>query len=125
MIPIQDNNIIKLKSKIFAIRIIKLYKYLTDEKHEYVMSKQILRSGTSIGANVTEAIYAQSKADFNNKINIALKESAETVYWLELLYETNFITMHQFENINQDATEILKILISILKSSKQNMNDKE
>ncbi len=123
MIPIRDNNVIKLKSKDFAIRIIKLYKYLVNEKHEYVMSKQILRSGTSIGANVTEAIYAQSKADFNNKINVALKESAETVYWLEILYETDYITKHQFDNINQDATEILKLLISILKSSKQNMID--
>ncbi len=120
MIPIKGNNIIASKSKAFAIRIIKLYKYLTDEKHEYVMSKQILRSGTSIGANITEAVYAQSKADFINKINIALKESAETVYWLEILYETNYITEHQFENINHDATEILKLLTSILKSSKQN-----
>lgn len=88
------------------------------------MSKQILRSGTSIGANVTEAVYAQSKADFINKINIALKESAETVYWLEILFATEYITEKQFQSMQNDAVEILKLLTSILKSSKANSDNK-
>ena len=105
------------KSKAFAIRIINLYKYLQDKK-EFVLSKQILRSGTSIGANITEANYAQSKADFISKMSIALKESAETAYWLELLAETKYITEEQYSSINNDCQELIRILTATVKNSK-------
>ncbi len=110
-------NVIVDKSKSFAVRIIHLYKYLTSEKSEYVLSKQILRSGTSIGANVKEAIRGQSKADFHAKMNIALKEASETEYWLELLVETDYISKTQFDSIYEDIQEILKLLVSIVKNS--------
>lgn len=112
----EDSKILK-KSKRFAIRIVKLYKFLKD-KNEYVMSKQILRSGTGIGANLSEGKYAQSSADFLTKLNIALKEAAETEYWLELLYETDYLTNEQFESINADCREINKMLISAVRSLK-------
>lgn len=111
------DNIVLNKSKVFAVRIVRLYKYLTDDK-EFVISKQILRSGTSIGANITEGKYAQSRADFLSKMNIALKEAAETEYWLELLFETNYITQQQFDSIHADCAEIIKLLISIVKTTK-------
>ena len=110
--PIQD------KSKAFAIRIINLYKYLSTYKNEYVLSKQLLRSATSIGANVREAVQAQSKNDFISKMNIALKEAAESEYWLELLHETDYLTKQEFQNIYSDCSEINKILISIVKNAK-------
>ncbi len=116
----KENNIVVTKSKNFAIRIIRLYQYLTAEKNEYVLSKQILRCGTSIGANIKEAVRGQSKADFSSKMNIALKEASEVEYWLELLYETDYITQNQFISINNDITELLKLLTSIVKSSSQN-----
>ncbi|MBR0101379.1 MAG: four helix bundle protein [Treponema sp.] len=106
------------KSKKFAIKIIKLYKILSDTKHEYVLSKQILKSGTSIGANVCEAQCGQSKADFYAKMYIAYKESSETKYWLELLHETNYISQEQFEELNSDNQEILRILAKITKNQK-------
>ncbi len=112
------DNIIVDRSKIFAIRIVRLYKYLVGEKREYVLSKQLLRSGTSIGANVKEAIRGQSKADFYAKMNIALKESSETEYWLEIIYETEYIDKKQFDSIYCDVQEILKLLISITKTQK-------
>lgn len=112
------NNVIADKSKAFAIRIIKLYKYLASEKQEYTLSKQVLRSGTSIGANVRESLRAQSKADFISKQNIALKEADETCYWLELLHETDFITDNEFESIYTEANEIIKLLVSIIKTAK-------
>ena len=115
----KTNNIIVDKSKAFAIRIINLYKYLCDEKKEYVLSKQLLRSGTSIGANVKEAIRGQSKDDFAHKMNISLKEASESEYWLELLYETDYITEQQFNSIIGDCTELIKILTSIIKSSRK------
>lgn len=87
---ISKNNLIVKKSKLFALRIINLYKYMQDENREFIMSKQILKSGTSIGANITESIYAQSTADFISKLSIALKEAGETEYWLELLYENKY-----------------------------------
>jgi len=111
------DNIVLKKSKVFAVRIVRLYKYLADDK-EFVISKQILRSGTSIGANITEGKYAQSRADFLSKMNIALKEAAETEYWLELLFETNYITQQQFDSIHADCAEIIKLLISIVKTTK-------
>ncbi len=114
-----ENNAAVNKSKLFAIRIINLYKYLTANKKEFVLSKQILRSGTSIGANIRESQNAQSKADFINKLNIALKEADETQYWLELLSETNYITQRQYESLYTDSIEICKILTSIIKSAKK------
>lgn len=114
----KENNIVVDKSKLFAIRIIKLYKYLSDEKREYILSKQLLRSGTSIGANIKEAVRGQSKADFYAKLNISLKEASETEYWLELLYETDYITKSQFTSIYNDCQELLKLLTSITKTQK-------
>ncbi|MCH5153871.1 MAG: four helix bundle protein [Clostridiales bacterium] len=110
---------ILIKSKAFAIRIINLYKFLTQEKQEYVLSKQILKSGTSIGANVREAARAQSTADFVAKNNIALKEADETCYWLELLHETNYINNSEFDSIYVDVDELIKLLVSIVKTTKQ------
>ena len=111
------NNAILKKSKEFAVRIIRLYKHLSSEKNEYVLSKQILRSGTSIGANVREAVVAQSKREFISKMNIALKEASETEYWLELLHETEYLTNIQFDSIYPDCQELNKLLTSILKTA--------
>ena len=116
-----DENLIQAKTKAFAIRIIKLYKYLTETQNEYVMSKQLLRAGTSIGANTRESINAQSKLDFINKLNIALKETDETQYWLELLSETNILTVNQFQSIYNDSKEIAALLVSIIKTTKKNL----
>ena len=107
---------VKYKSKKFSVRIINLYKYLCDKKNEYVLSKQILRSGTSIGANIAESECAISKKDFLSKIYIALKESAETLYWLDLLYETEYITDSQYESLYADCEEIKKMLSSTTKT---------
>ena len=112
----KSDNIIADKSKIFALRIIKLYKYLNENHKISPVANQTLKSGTSIGANVKEAIRAQSKADFYSKMNIALKECSETEYWLELLHESGYITNEQFESIYSDCKEILKILMSITKT---------
>ena len=112
-------NIIEKKSFDFAIRIVKLYKYLCNNKKEYVISKQVLRSGTSIGANVAEAQQAQSKADFISKLSIALKETTETKYWLRLLNATNYLNQSEIKSILDDCIEIEKILTSILRSSKE------
>ena len=114
------DNVIVDKTLEFSIRIVNMYKYLCKEQSEFVLSKQLLRSGTSIGANVREAEHAQSKADFLNKNNIALKEANETCYWLELLHRTEYITTTMYDSIFADCEEILKILISIVKTSKQN-----
>ena len=113
-----NNNISSAKSKEFALRIIKLYKFMISEHKEYILSKQILRSGTSIGANVREATRGQSKADFYSKMNIALKECDETEYWLELLYESGYISEKAFCDIHGDCEEILKILVAITKTQK-------
>ena len=112
------DNIIENKSFEFAVRIVKLYQHLTENKKEFVMSKQLLRSGTSIGANVSEAQKGQSKADFNMKMNIALKEANESDYWLRLLYRTDYLTKQEFESIQKDAKEIIAILVSICKKNK-------
>ena len=111
------NNIIEDKSFGFAVRIVKLYQYLTESKQEFVLSKQLLRSGTSIGANVSEAQKGQSKADFNMKMNIALKEANETEYWLRLLRETNYLSEKEFESIEPEIKEIIAILVSICKKT--------
>lgn len=115
-----DDNVIVSKSFDFALRVIKLYKYLKEEKAEFVMSKQVLRSGTSIGANVREAEQAQSRPDFINKMNIALKEASETEYWLELLYRSGFVEEAHYQSIMVDCNEINRILISIVKTTKNN-----
>ena len=114
-------DVVKEKSKHFAIRVIRLYQYLTDNKKEFVLSKQLLRSGTSIGANVREAGRAQSKKDFISKMNIALKEAAESEYWLELLYETDYLNEIEFKNITDDISELNRLLISIVKTSRNNL----
>ena len=113
-------NVIKNKSFDFALRIVKLYQYLNENKKEYILSKQLLRSGTSIGANVREAEHGQSKADFINKLSISLKEANETDYWLELLFKSNFIDQKQYSSLKTDIDELLKLLISIIKTSKNN-----
>ena len=115
-----DNNIILDKSKSFALRIIKLYKYLCDSKKEYILSKQILRSGTSIGANAKEGANAQSKADFCAKMYIAYKEANETEYWLELLHESGYIEKNAFDSMYSDCKELIKILAAITKNAKNN-----
>ena len=112
-----DNQIL-IESKAFAIRIIKLYKYLKDEKHVYVLSKQVLRSGTSIGANVRESVNAQSRMDFINKLNIALKEANETEYWLELLHESNYLSEDEFTSIYNNCGKIAATLTKIIKTTK-------
>ena len=114
----KENNIIVDKSKGFALRIIRLYQYLCDDKKEYVLSKQLLRSGTSIGANIKEAIRAQSKPDFYAKLNISLKETSETEYWLELLHESGYIDEQGFASIYNDCQELIKLLVSITKHQK-------
>ena len=106
------------KSKDFAVRIIKLTRYLQEDKHEYVLSKQILRSGTSIGANARESNNAQSRADFLSKLSIALKEADETQYWLELLVESDIISKSQFESLNGNLTEIIAMLTASIKTTK-------
>ena len=114
------DSIVFEKSKRFAIRIVKLYKYLCDEKKEVVLSKQLLRSGTSIGANIAEANSAFSKKDFLAKMYIAFKECSESKYWLELLYKTDYLTRSEFDSINADCTELQKLLSSITKTLKDN-----
>ncbi|MBE6748958.1 MAG: four helix bundle protein [Ruminococcaceae bacterium] len=115
------DNPIKDKSFRFAIRIVNLYKYLSTEKQEYVLSKQLLRSGTSIGANISEAQRGQSKPDFVSKMNIALKEANETEYWLRLLCETNYLDENQFKSLYKDIDEIISILMSICKTTNENL----
>ena len=116
-------NVIKNKSFAFAIRVVKLYQFLCESKKEYVLSKQLLRSGTAVGALVREAEHAESKADFKHKMSIAQKEINESIYWLELLKETGYLTNEQFQSINADAVEIIKLITSIIKSVKLNINN--
>ena len=110
------DSIILKKSKAFALRVIKLYKYLNEQKREQILSKQLLRSGTSIGANVKEAVYAQSRADFTAKLFIAQKECAETVYWLELLYESDYIIKNEFDSIYGDCQELMNMIVASTKT---------
>jgi len=112
----KTNAIVELSFE-YAVRIVKLYKYLVREHKEYVLSKQILRSGTSIGANVAEAQRGQSKADFAAKMNIALKEANETEYWLKLLHRTDYLDSGQYESLRKDTTEILAILTVICRTT--------
>ena len=112
-----DGNISVEKSFNFAVRIVNVYKYMIREQKEYVLSKQLLRCGTSIGANIAEAQRGQSKADFYSKMSIALKEASETHYWLKLLYRTEFLNKEQYDSLNKDILELLGILTAICKST--------
>lgn len=115
-------NIVKNKSFAFAVRVVKLYQFLCEQKKEFVLSKQLLRSGTSVGAMIREAEHAETKNDFKHKMGIAQKEINESIYWLELLRDTDYLTAEQFESINNDAVEIIKLITAILKSAKSNIN---
>ena len=110
------DSILKSKSMAFARRIVRLYQYLTREKHEYVMSKQILRSGTSIGANIAEAIYGSSRKDFVAKLYVAGKEASETLYWLELMNSCDYIPDTPYQSMHQDCRELLAMLAASIKS---------
>ena len=114
----KKDNVIVDKSFDFAVRIVKLYQHLNSEKKEFVLSKQLLRSGTSIGANVSEAIRGHSQADFYAKLSIALKEANETDYWLRLLYKTDYLTEKEYNSIYNDINEIIALLVSITKTLK-------
>lgn len=116
-------NIIREKTFAFALRIVKLHRFLNKEKREYVLSKQLLRSGTAVGALVREAEQAESKADFIHKMAIALKEANETDYWIELLFQSEIINQKECEFIKPDAVELIKVLTSIIKTSKQHKNE--
>ncbi len=118
------NNIVKTKSFNFSIRIVKLFQYLQTDKKEFILSKQLLRSGTSVGALIRESEHSESKADFIHKLSIAQKEMNETLYWLELLKHTDYLTQEQFDSINNDATEVIKLITSIIKTTKSNLRGK-
>jgi len=111
-----DEKTVKFKSKKFAVRIVNLYKYLCSDKKEHVLSKQLLRSGTSIGANVAESECAASERDFLNKIYIALKECSETIYWLDLLYDTNYLNEQEYLSIKNDCEEMRKMMSTTTKT---------
>lgn len=117
-----SENIVEIKSFQFAIRIVNLYKHLTFEKKEYVMSKQLLRSGTSVGANVAEGERGQTKADFYAKMSIALKEANEAYYWLRLLYAAEYLTEKEFVSLEIDIKEIIAVLMAICKTTQENQN---
>ena len=117
----RKENIIQVKTAAYVARIVKLYQYLLDVKHEQTLSKQILRSGTSIGANTAESRNAQSKADFISKLSIALKEADETEFWLKALHSGNYITARQLQSMLDDNVEIIRILVKIIKTTKENM----
>ena len=117
---IMKKNVIKEKSYAFAIRVVRMYKTLVMREKEYVLSKQCLLSGTAIGALVAESEHAQSKADFISKTSIALKEANESLYWLDLLKDTDYLSESEHRSLYQDADELVKILVSILKTSKNN-----
>lgn len=116
-----ENNTVAEKSIAFSIRLIKIYKILTQDRKEYILSKQLLRSGTAIGALIREAEHGQSKADFLSKMNIALKEANETDYWLLLLYKGEYLNEKEYNSIIEDCTELLKMLIKIVKTTKENL----
>jgi four helix bundle protein len=118
-------SIILIKSFAFAVRVVNLYKFLCNEKKEFILSKQLLRCGTSVGAVIREAEYAESKLDFKHKLQIAQKEINESIYWLELLRETNYLDLEQFKSINNDAVEIIKLLTSIIKTTKLNIPQRQ
>lgn len=114
----ERNNPVLEKSFAFAVRIVKLYKYMMEEKREFTLAKQVLRSGTSVGANIEEAVGGYTKKDFRAKMSIAYKEIRETKYWLRLLKETEYLSPEQFESLHADAEEIARMLFRIIESSK-------
>jgi four helix bundle protein len=116
-------NIVKDKSFEFAVRVVKLFKYLSIQEKEFVLSKQLLRSGTSVGAMIREAEHAETKKDFIHKMAIAQKEINETIYWLELLQASEYISKEQYKSINTDAVEIIKLVTTIIKTTKTNINN--
>ena len=120
-----SESIIANKSRQFAVRIIRLGQYLQTEKKEFILSNQIIRSGTSIGANIVEALKAISQKEFLQKMYIAFKECNETMYWLDLLYATDYLSEQQFQSLNNDCAELQKILSSITKTTKNNQPSKE
>ncbi|MBO4741577.1 MAG: four helix bundle protein [Bacteroidales bacterium] len=120
-----NKSILQEKSFAFAIRIVNMYRYMCDEKKEFVLSKQILRSGTSIGANVREAKRGQTNPDFYSKLTIALKEADETAYWLELLNQTGYLDNDMYESMHKDCEELIKILVSITKTLKNKESTKK
>ncbi|MEA4983734.1 MAG: four helix bundle protein [Paludibacter sp.] len=117
-------SIVGEKSYAFALRMVKAYKYLIKEQHEFILSKQMLRSGTAIGALIKEAEHAQSRADFINKMNIALKEANETEYWLMLLKDSNYLNDKTYTSIHNNCDELIRLLASIVKTSKKNVDKK-
>lgn len=119
-LTMKKDNVLRDKSFLFALRVVKCYQYLQNDKKEYVLSKQLLRCGTSIGANIRESEQAQSRIDFIHKLSISLKEANETAYWLELLNQSGYLESKVFESIYKDCKELLKLLTSIIKTSKQN-----
>ena len=116
----KEDNVVKEKSFEFSVRIVNLYKHLTTAKQEYIMSKQLLRSGTSIGANICEAEQAQSTSDILSKMNISLKESSESDYWIRLLHRTSYLNDEEYKSIIKDCRDLTKLLVSIVKSTKEN-----
>jgi len=119
----EKQNPLKYKSFQFALKIVKLYTFLAEQKREYVLSKQLLKSGTSIGANIREAQNAQSKADFIHKFSISQKECDETLYWLELLHQSGFLEEKEFTTIRHEANELLRMLKSSILTTKQNIHN--
>ena len=117
-----SKGVLQEKSLAFAIRIVKLYQFLCSDKKEFILSKQLLRSGTAEGAMVREAAFGESKTDFIHKLAIAQKEMNETIYWLELMLATNYLSQNQFDNINTDAIEIIKLITASIKTAKASLN---
>lgn len=118
----RKGNILKDKSFAFALRIVKLYKYLNSEKKEFVLARQIVRSGTAIGALIRESENATSKKDFIYKLSIALKEADETIYWLELLYQSHYLDLNIYKSLQEDCEELIKLLVASVKTSKQEVS---
>jgi len=117
----ENKSVLKSKSYDFALRIINLYKYLVESKKEFILSKQLLKSGTAVGALIREAEFAQSKKDFVSKMSIALKEANETNYWIDLLKDSKYLEKKEYESINDDVKELIKMLVSTIKTSKKNL----
>lgn len=115
----KKDNVVQIKSYAFAVRVVRLYQHLTSERKERVLSRQLLRSGTSIGANVEEAIGGQSRADFASKLSIAYKETRETIYWLRLMKDTGYLSGKEFDSIFADADELRRIIAAILTTTKR------
>lgn len=118
------DNVIKIKSFEFAVQVVNLYKHISTQKNEFVLSKQLLRSGTSVGAMIREAEHSESTLDFIHKLAIAQKEINETIYWLELLHQTDYLDQDVFHKMNDEATSIIKLLTAIIKTTKRKLSKK-